>query len=113
MTVNLAQTCGLVNGTTGRIVGFCCQDMLGPWLPNWNDINLRQLKKFLNQTFEHWYEPGLHSEGEVSDDQDFWHVALQVKSLPRTLDQLAELGKSEAVTFAPATCDVSELPALA
>jgi hypothetical protein len=61
MTVNLAQSCGLVNGTTGRIVGFCCQDMTAPWVPNWNDINIRQLKKFLNQTFEHWYTPDIHS----------------------------------------------------
>ena len=36
MTVNLAQTMGLVNGVTGHIVGFCLQSMEGDWHPDWN-----------------------------------------------------------------------------
>lgn len=43
LTINLAQTKGLVNGITGRIVGFTLQNARAPYVFNWVNSNVRAL----------------------------------------------------------------------
>ena len=118
MTVNLAQSIGLVNGTTGHIVGFCVQDPDAIARAQWQDTSLRQLKRFLNASFSVWYSGESASIGgvDIVDDEDMWVKALEVSAPPRTYAQLMAMRDSPAVLLDAATHETplsEEMSALA
>lgn len=87
MTVNIAQTRGLVNGAIGRVAGFLVQNEPEPWQPEWLDCSARSLKRFIKDNEEAFED----EEPEDVDPSDAWARVLVVDAPPLSAEELAAL----------------------
>jgi hypothetical protein len=116
LTTNLAQSRGLVNGMTGKVVGFLLNESSAY---EWQTCNLRQMKRFMNARFADWFLVGDEWSGAeggdeanellLIDDQDVWTRALDVTSGPCPPEERADLFENARAVRGPSIASSIDL----